>query len=91
MFQPRPGPGPRAPGAQGPACVMTFRSPLPQLDAFAFTWAPFFRPAWFPDIVGMTLDPRTDWDEVAGLVRESYRVMAPKRLAGQLGPAPPHG
>lgn len=74
----------RALGADGPACVLTFRSPLPQLDAFAFTWAPFFRPPWFPDIVGMTLGPGTDWDEVAGLLRASYRHLAPKKLAAQL-------
>lgn len=73
----------RALGADGPACVLTFRSPLPQLDAFAFTWAPFFRPPWFPDIVGMTLDRTTDWDELAGLIRASYRHLAPKKLANQ--------
>jgi hypothetical protein len=50
----------------------------------AFTRAPFFRPVWFPDIVGMTLDARTDWDEVAGLVRASYVHLAPKKLAEQV-------
>jgi hypothetical protein len=68
-------------GGDGPACVLTFRSPLPQLDAFAFTWAPFFRPPWFPDIVGMTLGRSTDWGEVAGLIRTSYCHLAPKKLA----------
>lgn len=76
----------KAAGSDGPVCVMTFRSPLPQLDAFAFTWAPFFRPAWFPNIVGMTLDEATDWDEVAGLVRASHRLLAPRKLADQVGP-----
>lgn len=71
----------RALGSDGPACVLTFRSPLPQLDAFAFTWAPFFRPPWFPDIVGMTLGRDTDWDELAGLIRASYCHLAPKKLA----------
>jgi len=27
-----------------------------------------------------------DWDEVAELVTESYRLLAPKRLAAQLPP-----
>ena len=77
----------RAAGSDGPICVMTFRSPLPQLDAFAYTWEPFFRPVWFPNIVGMTLDATTDWNEVGGLVRASYRLLAPKRLAAQVGPS----
>jgi hypothetical protein len=73
----------KALGSDGPACVMTFRSPLPEADVFAFTWAPFFRPAWFPDIVGMTLSGHSDWNEVAGLVRASYCHLAPKKLAEQ--------
>ena len=31
--------------------------------------------------VGVRLDSRPDWDEVAALVRRSYRLIAPKRLA----------
>ena len=31
--------------------------------------------------VGMWLDGDPDWDEVDGLVRRSYRLIAPKRLA----------
>jgi predicted DNA-binding protein (MmcQ/YjbR family) len=34
--------------------------------------------------VGMRLDSGPDWDEVAALVRRSYRLIAPKRLAGQV-------
>jgi predicted DNA-binding protein (MmcQ/YjbR family) len=30
--------------------------------------------------VGMRLDGHPDWDEVAALVRRSYRLIAPKRL-----------
>ena len=44
---------------------------------------PFFKPVWFRDIVGLVLpaDPAAvDWDEVAELVTESYRLLAPKRL-----------
>ncbi len=29
----------------------------------------------------MRLDDGPDWEEVAGLVRRSYRLVAPKRLA----------
>jgi predicted DNA-binding protein (MmcQ/YjbR family) len=78
----------RALGRNGPCSVLTFRSPLRELDAFAFGWAPFFKPAWFRDIVGMTLDARTDWDEVAGLVRASHRHLAPAKLTRSPKTAP---
>lgn len=71
----------------GPACVLTFRSPLPEADVHAFSWEPFFKPVWFRDIVGMLLNDQTDWDEVHGLVRASYRHMAPKKLAALLNSA----
>lgn len=74
---------------QGPACVLTFRSGLPELDVHAFSWAPFFKPVWFRDIVGMFLDDSTDWDEVESLLRASYRRLAPKKLVAQM--APPAG
>ena len=35
--------------------------------------------------VGMRLDASPDWDEVAIIVRRSYRLIAPKKLAVQLG------
>ena len=34
--------------------------------------------------IGLWLDAVTDWDEVADLVEESYRMTAPKRLCAQL-------
>ena len=34
--------------------------------------------------VGMRLDDDPDWDEVAALVRRSYRLVAPKRLTALL-------
>ena len=44
----------------------------------------FYRPAylWHRGWVGLRLDTATvDWDEVAGVVIESYRLCAPKSLA----------
>lgn len=35
--------------------------------------------------IGMVLDETVDWDEVASLVRRSYGMTAPKRLAAQVG------
>jgi hypothetical protein len=71
----------RAARSDGPSCVLTFRSSSPALDAPRFGRPPFFRPEWFPNIVGMVLDERTDWDEVAGLVTRSYCLLAPRKLA----------
>jgi hypothetical protein len=34
--------------------------------------------------IGMRLDPGPDWTEVAAIVRRSYRLIAPKKLAAQL-------
>lgn len=34
--------------------------------------------------IGMRLDGEVEWDEVAGLVEDGYRMTAPKRLAAQL-------
>ena len=31
--------------------------------------------------IGVRLDRRTDWDETAALIRRSYRMTAPKKLA----------
>jgi hypothetical protein len=70
----------RAAGSHGPLCVLTFRTPGPEFDPASFARAPFFRPAWFPDIIGMTLDAGTDWGRVERLVVASYRVLAPKKL-----------
>ena len=42
---------------------------------------PYERAGWGSDVVNVYLDGRTDWQEVAELLTESYCVMAPKRLA----------
>jgi len=34
--------------------------------------------------VGIRLDTNPDWDEVAAIVRRSYKLIAPKRLAATL-------
>ena len=39
---------------------------------------------WSVTIIGLVLDDDTDWDEVAELVTESYRLCAPQKLVRQL-------
>lgn len=70
----------KAAHSDGPLCVLTFRLTRSMLDAPRFKRAPFFRPVWFPNIVGMSLDAMTDWDDVTVLVVESYCALAPKNL-----------
>lgn len=70
----------RAAGADGPITVMTFRSPGSEPDALSSKGHPFFRPRWGTDAVGMVLDDGVDWDEVAELLTDSYRVLAPNKL-----------
>jgi hypothetical protein len=73
----------KAAGSDGPACVLTFRSLLPEVDEDAFRNPPFFKPVWWPDIAGVFLDERTDWGDVAKLIEGSYRILAPKKLVEQ--------
>lgn len=70
----------QAANSDGPIIVLTFRLPVARLDAPRFARAPFFRPRWFANIVGMVIDDRVDWDEVSDLLTESYCVLAPKKL-----------
>lgn len=69
-----------AAGSDGPLVVLTFRAAGPELDALAKAGTPFFKPVWFPDIVGMVLGARVDWGEVQELLVESYCTVAPKKL-----------
>ncbi len=49
---------------------------------------PFFIPGSGGDRVGVVLHGSTDWDEMGELIAESYRLLAPKKLAA-LVDAPP--
>ncbi len=73
-----------AAGMDGPATVVTFRTPEPARFANGAAKSPFFWPGWFPNLVGLTLDEQTDWDELADLIEESYRALAPKRNVAKL-------
>ena len=74
----------RAAAIDGPTCVLTFRSPGDEIEGLVRSGHPFFKPDWGLDVVGMVLDGQTDWGEVAELITESYRVLAPKKLAAQV-------
>lgn len=46
----------------------------------------FFRPPYVGGRgwLGVYLDVAVDWDEIAGIVRDAYRTIAPKKLAALL-------
>ena len=67
-------------GIPDPTTVLTFHSSGDELLALVNAGRPFYKPPWSPTIVGMELTDDTDWDEVAELVTESYRVCAPQKL-----------
>ncbi len=67
-------------GMSEPTTVLTFHATGDELLALTTAGLPFYRTPWSPTIVGMVLDARTDWSEVAELVTESYRFCAPQKL-----------
>ena len=68
---------------EGPLAA-TFKAP-PGVQQMLVETAPdrFFVPAYVghKGWVSIWLNDETDWDEVAGLARRSYSLIAPKRLA----------
>lgn len=50
----------------------------------------FFKPPYVGHRgwLGVRLDRDLDWDEVAGIIEDAYRVVAPKRLVAQLDGEP---
>jgi YjbR len=78
-------------GTDEPICVLTFRSPGDDIDALLAGGHPFYRAGWGTDVVVLVLGRRTDWAEVAELLTESYRVLAPKKLAALVGEPPATG
>ncbi len=67
-----------------PRGIIMFRSEPPELDALAHAGHPFFKPRWGTRVMGMVIDDGLDWNEVAELITESYRIQAPKKLAARV-------
>ncbi|MGN6520407.1 MAG: hypothetical protein ACTHK2_13375 [Dokdonella sp.] len=70
---------------QGPSYLLTFRTVEKAFQPERFNAPPFFRPRWFPDIMGLELADPIDWEDVGTLVRRSYLLLAPRKLAGMIG------
>jgi hypothetical protein len=76
---------------RGADTILIFLSSGPELEVLGRMGHPFFRGRWGNNVVGMVLDDRTDWDEVAELMTESYCVMAPKKLVALVDRPNPDG
>ncbi|WP_340540702.1 MmcQ/YjbR family DNA-binding protein [Nocardioides sp. GXZ039] len=63
---------------------LIFRSTGEELLALSHAGPPFFTLSWGDDVVALLLDDSTDWEEVAELVTESYRIRAPRMLVRRL-------
>ena len=72
-----------AAGTDGP--VLTFRSAGLELAA-VLAGPASFGPLWSRGDVGIRLAEHPDWDELAELVQDSYRLRAPKVLLRRLDP-----
>jgi hypothetical protein len=65
--------------------LLVLRADPAEREALLSIGHPFFAPRRArPDRVGVWLTSDTDWEEVQELVIESYRVLAPKKLAALL-------
>ena len=80
----RPASYAKAAGTDGPVCVLTFRS----TEDPSALGPKFFRAVWGTnwgaDVVGLVLGGRIPWKPIGELLTESYRLMAPAKLADQV-------
>jgi hypothetical protein len=58
---------------------VTVRSEGADLDALLHVGHPFY-PGWGGGLIAMVLDDKTDWDEAAEVLTDSYCICAPKKL-----------
>ena len=63
---------------------VVFRAEPDEVMALQHLGPPYFRAGWGRNVVGMVLDDRTDWDELAELLTDSYCVQAPRELAARV-------
>jgi hypothetical protein len=72
-------------GPAGQTSLVTFRAEPEEVDALLRVGHPFFKAGWGFNVLGMVLTEATDWTEVQELLTDSYCLLAPKKLAAQVG------
>jgi hypothetical protein len=79
-------------GGEDQRVRIVFRAEPAEVMAFEHLGPPYFRAGWGGNVVGLLLDERTDWEELAELLTDSYCLQAPRSLAEQvLRPRPEGG
>ena len=68
-----------------PVPLLVMRADPDEREALLSIGRPFFVSRAGRDRIGVLLTDDTDWEEIRELVTESYRVLAPKKLAALLG------
>jgi hypothetical protein len=74
----------RADPAGKPVTLLVLRAGADEREALLSTGHPFFPSRAGHDRIGVILTDDTDWEEIRELVTESYRILAPKKLAALL-------
>jgi predicted DNA-binding protein (MmcQ/YjbR family) len=64
--------------------LLVLRADPDEREALLSSGHPFFTPRAGRDRIGVLLTDDTDWEEIRELVTESYRILAPKKLAALL-------
>lgn len=66
--------------------TMTMKAPPGEQEVLLAVGHPFFLPRYVGSKgwIGVVVDTGTDWGEIAELVEESYRLVAPRRLVARL-------
>jgi hypothetical protein len=71
-------------GGEDQAFRITFRGDVEDVLAFEHLGPPYFRATWGRNVIGMTIDEGTDWEELGELLTDSYCLQAPDRLASRV-------
>lgn len=66
----------RAAGSDGPLVVLTVRTVDPSKKRLPYFHAPWGT-KWGAQVLGVVLEPKTDWKKVRALIVESHRLLAP--------------
>jgi hypothetical protein len=67
-----------------PVPMLVLRADPDEREAMLSIGRPFFAPRAGRDRIAVMLTADTNWDEIRELVTESYRILAPKKLAALL-------
>lgn len=60
---------------------IVFHGEPDEVAAYEHLGHPYFRAGWGANVIGLIIDDETDWDEVAEMLTDSYRIQAPASLA----------